>query len=460
MVIIFVVSCRTHEEIDYSYESIEEVTKNLPSELKDRTQLRLAFGKALSKAFINQNFKQFIYSLSLEKEFEGYREVLLAQYIDKEFENGQTVRDHFITSFDSEVTSLFGTELINLLLTKDPLITIKIPDIFYHYDFSSPDVCPFVFVKTPLHLKGFDLYMSYYKSQYHELISSDEKGNYFGITIKYSEDYLLLDFDSKLNEKGIHLMELFPQITGEDWLRIKGTLKSQSIASYEHHGYAYIGKKNILKTYYESKEAPKNLIENNIDCYLICKRDCKKPENISTVLKSIELINGSPIYERDKSRLFLENYSMNLLVFDHVQDDNIRSYFGLHGIRFAELARKSYEHPKIQLELRCYKNIGEIILPVLHGGVTHVYNKPYLNLIDLEILNKWNPRSNSNNFGLLMYYSEYGDLINRELLNYYDQSTLVLNTSFYVPIGKKIISYCDDVKTQYNFGNSAITLSY
>lgn len=429
-------------------------------EVKFRTQLRMAFGKTLSKAIINPEVLDYIKDESITTDIQGYKEILFGIHVDKEVYNGKTLRAYIHESMDDEVKGLFSGNLVDTLLSFDPLITIKIPDIFSDVDWGKDGVVPLVYVQTSIPLKGYDEYIAYHGSGYQELISSDSKPPYFCISVKYSEDYILLNQRVQINEKNISLYEFFPQISRSDWLELEETVLAHSPEAPGVPGYYYCLKKDIYRAHRSLNKENLDLIEDDQNCNEECKRDCRNPENIKTVLKNYVLNVGTPVVQRDRSRMFLETYNVSFIMFYHKDENNINSRLGVHGNRIADIVEQVIGEYKVKLEDRCYDGIGDITLPVIHGSKSFDFSGASLTFDDVVIFDGWSESRRDSSYGINVYYSEYGDLVNSQDYHYYLQSSVTLNPTFMIPLGARTIYYCDEPSHSYTLGDSYMTVSY
>lgn len=459
-VLIYFTSCKCHTNLDFATDSIESLTMDFNPEVKFRTQLRMAFGKTLSKAFINPEVLGYILEESKSVDKNSFNELLLGVHVDKEVYNGKSLREYLNDAMDDEVKSLFDDNLIDTLLAFDPLISIKIPDIFSGEKWINDNLLPFVYVQTPIHLRDYDKYMAYHGSGYQELISNDINPPYFCTVVKYSEDFLLLSRNAPLNEKGISLYEFFPQIRESDWNEIKNSVFKNALEAPRVPGYYYVSKKFIFNAANEYKYEEYRLVEDDPSCDMMCERDCKSIDDLKTVIKGFSLKNGYPFDERDKSRMFLESYSLNFIIHYGKDGDKIESRVGLHGNRITELVGEVIGEYKLKPEKRCYEKIGEVVLPTLVGSKGYDFSGSNFVIENVPIIDGWLEGERQKSYSISAYYSEYLDIVNPRSYTYQGQASIKLNATFFVQIGKRVLYYCDETNHRYNFGNSEVTVSY
>ena len=111
-------------------DSIQELTKELNSEVKYRTQLRLAFGSTVANAFADPRFSEYILNTSKRSNSKFYDEIVFALHMNEKVYSDKTLLDVLYDARSEEVVDLFGSELFDRILKDDPLVSIKIPDVF------------------------------------------------------------------------------------------------------------------------------------------------------------------------------------------------------------------------------------------------------------------------------------------------------------------------------------------
>mgnify|MGYP000187351437 CR=1 FL=1 len=211
---ILIASC---SKDDFSSDrNIVAWAENSNPNFKDLTQIRLAFGKSVARALGEQEFRAYIKEKSTIPGEQIYHELLFALIKDDILPSGRTVAQLIQAHEDDEVKEIFGETLMDRVANDDPMVAIKLPDLFHSMIWDTKNIIPFVGVQTPDLLPGFT-YPFYYHNGYSELIKDVnaafyEQVKYFYIMVKYSSDYLLLNTDNLTNEKNISLYEFLPQI--------------------------------------------------------------------------------------------------------------------------------------------------------------------------------------------------------------------------------------------------------
>lgn len=293
-------SCQTDTIINQS--NIATWTKDLPAQNKDLYQIRLAFGKTLAAALKEEELRNFIKTNSILPGEKVYQELVYALIKDEKLPSGRTVAQVIHAHEDAEVKELFGETLLDRLAQDDPMVAIKLPDIFYETDWDTKAMIPFVGVQTPSQINYS--YVFYFHNGYHEFIEEFEKVfykdiKYFYLMLKYSTDYTMINVNSMANEKNISLFEMFPQFE-----YCKNNIVSQ-----------------ILKSGIRSDDSPNKIILSKVKCHEIwsdlcsykgdlgytaapcglpfeCPRDCDSdnPLNKNIVLKGFEVRNDLFIF--------------------------------------------------------------------------------------------------------------------------------------------------------------------
>lgn len=185
----------------------------LPLESAELFKMRAAFAKTVARALCDDDFRKYFKNNFCEAKDNHYKELFFALHIgDKVKPNGTTLRALLEQNMDDEVKELFDDKLIPTVLEKDPCVVLKLPDLFQFFDWNVDKTIPMVIPLTPNPETTFgkDLrYLAYFYNGKHDLIY--DAMDYFHCTLKYSEDYFLMDSRTFINEKGISIYEILPQ---------------------------------------------------------------------------------------------------------------------------------------------------------------------------------------------------------------------------------------------------------
>jgi hypothetical protein len=195
-------------------------TDDVPAQNRDLYKIRLAFGKTIASALKEQELRDYIKQKSIMPDKQIFQELLFTLIKDDVLPSGKTVLQLIKQYEDAEVKELFGETLLDRVEKEDPMVAIKLPDVFHQYDWDTDNVIPFVGVETPTRIKigQWNLhYVFYYYNGYHELIEDFESKpyeniKYFYLMVKYASDHILLNVNNMSNEKNITLEEFMPQI--------------------------------------------------------------------------------------------------------------------------------------------------------------------------------------------------------------------------------------------------------
>lgn len=199
---------------------IEGVTSSLEGPANLTAKRRLAFGKSLAYALRHKSLREYILRHSTAPGETHFKEIIFNLHKDSIVSGDLTLSQLIKASADNEINSLFGDNLIEEVFQNDPCVVIKIPDIFLGLAWDTDDIIPMVYVNTSHFIHKSGIYcgsrMGYHYSGYSTPIETyvHEYKNvkHFFLTIKYSEDYFLLNSDYQ-NEAGKPLSMLLPQIS-------------------------------------------------------------------------------------------------------------------------------------------------------------------------------------------------------------------------------------------------------
>ena len=230
-------------------------TDDVPAQNRDLYKIRLAFGKTIASALKEQELRDYIKQKSIMPDKQIFQELLFTLIKDDVLPSGKTVLQLIKQYEDAEVKELFGETLLDRVAKEDPMVAIKLPDVFHQYDWDTDNVIPFVGIMTPNTIDyGFAFY---YHNGYHEIIKEFEElffenVKYFYVMLKYSNDYMHLNVNNMANEKNISLFELFPQFE-----YCKSDIVNQ-----------------VLKSGIRNKDNPNILILDKLKCHQIWKDIC------------------------------------------------------------------------------------------------------------------------------------------------------------------------------------------
>ncbi len=455
------VSCNK-EKIPFTQKSINSLTSEVNEENKYLTQLRLSFAKVVANAFEDIEFREYINKVSRENTDSFFNEIVFAIHKDDKVIGDKSLKTILEEAADKEIKSLLGANFIDRVLKDDPLVVIKIPDIFYDFDWDVEQYAPLVLSKTPIPLSddnNFFSYFAFHYSGFQKIFSNHLLPNYFTIVIKYSEDYILYNKNTERSEKNIHIFDIVHQVKRK-WETINSKIHNIGVPYFLDKNMIFLKKRDIFNL-------AANIIEPHLftygdfsNCNKPCYRDCTNLDSLYNVLDWISL--NSLIIDQDSkgSILFKENYS--LLFFISIANGNIYKkiidMYDLSGFRKTEFVDRNLD---IDYEIteETYENIGEVKL---------------LNLKSYEFNYK---RFKSKKIVLnhLIEKGWQGGYINHDLIAlHYNQEDLISiysgidNTIFPIPVyatgvyslGRTGLSYCSKPNTNYHLGVIDFVVKY
>jgi hypothetical protein len=280
--IVFFISCSKN---DFSDErNIASWTEHVPTQNRDLYQIRLAFGKTLAAALKEKELRAFIKQKSIITGEKVYQELVYALIKDEKLPSGKTVAQVIQANEDAEVKELYGETLLDRVAIDDPMLAIKLPDVFYQYDWDTEGVTPFVGVETPSRIKVGQWethYSFYYYNGYQELIKDFESKyydniKYFYLMIKYASDHILINVNNMTNEKNITLEEFMPQIKLCKANILPDILKS-GIRDSKTPNKIYLNLRTCFDIWYEQCSYKGPFLYDQEPCLrekTFCPRDC------------------------------------------------------------------------------------------------------------------------------------------------------------------------------------------
>lgn len=180
-------------------------------------QLRMAFAKTVARAFGDRDFARHFKDTYCQATDNHFGELFFGLRRDEVVgSTGKTIYQHLLANLDAEARDLFGEDLLDLVLRYDPCVVIKLPDVFRTFEWDVDKVRPAVIAQWPFVSFPNDIlgggprrFLAYH-------FSGKQAAVYylfdlFHVAVKYSEDYMLLDPQSLLNEKAISVYEFLPQ---------------------------------------------------------------------------------------------------------------------------------------------------------------------------------------------------------------------------------------------------------
>ena len=294
IIIIFLISSCHKDRLPFQSRSISDLTGNLTGEIKQRTQLRLSFAKAVANALEDVEFRDYIYRTSKENTKSFFNEIVFAIHKDDIVVGNKSLETVIKEAADKEITDLYGADFINKVLEEDPLVAIKIPDIYYKFNWEIESYAPMVGVWTPIYIDSeTKSFVGYHYSGFMDYLHTDKIINYFLIVVKYSEDYIMFNPSTWMNEKNISIFELIPQLDNCSDTIFK-YIDKIGLNNPKLNDFIYI-KKRLIADYYINKCESDYIYFGEMamqNCEEECVRDCiKNVDEINDVFEKVTILN-------------------------------------------------------------------------------------------------------------------------------------------------------------------------
>lgn len=453
LIFFVLTNCCKKVETDLPYESIIELTSGLSGEVKDLTQIRLAFAKAVSLAMADIDFREYLKNISTENNDSSFNEIVFALHKNDKIGN-KTLESSLNEAADDEIKALYGNNFISKILEIDPLVCIKIPDIFQEVNWETEKYAPLVLAKTPvkfLDSTAIFQYINYHYSGYQYFTKFGSKPEYFTIVVKYSEDYILTDKITFRNEKGVPIFDIITQ-TEKNWDLVKNRIFENRQSYPPYPDFKYLLKRDIYEIVKELSDPKSFNFINVASCQKPCKRDCQPNGSYNNVLEKIKfnplLIDGEfytySILEDNINLLFV------LADFDNFHNPlQIIDKFSVNGFRKIEFVNRNIDITVSPTKTK-YEKIGEVVLPKIN--MLQDKNK-YQSIevpINHQLFNYWSGYENFHTLSLFRITQE--DLLDKYIQLDNKPLPFPLFVSSIYGLGKGGFDYCDSPNTNYNFG--------
>ena len=389
--------CIDDDFLPYEYQDAQSLTSAFNDDIKPLLINRLLFAKALSKALNHIELRDYINKLSRDNTTNTFNEIIFALHKDDVIKDGRKFKDYIEQEVDDEITSIYGKDFLNKIQEQDPMLAIKLPDIFYLFNWDIYKFSPFVYAKTIFPIGNDEngpFYMGYHCSGLQDKLYKLRKVNKFSLVVKYSEDYLLIDIENLVNHKKIPLINIFPQYTPFVWNNLKETILSKSYKSPTGDNKYYVKKRLLFDLF---KNIEKKDYVNYIDtttCEKQCVRNCFNQDSSYNKILSLKFISFD-LMTVFQGNTFILNDNIDLfMLYNSFLGENkveVVNRFFITGFR-----RDEYMKRNINIVLRLisekYEKIGEILIPYLDINIEILeFNEIQLN----HLLEKgWNSLQN------------------------------------------------------------------
>ncbi|HMG16690.1 MAG TPA: hypothetical protein VK590_14630 [Saprospiraceae bacterium] len=417
--------------------SIKYWTDSLNPDAKLHTQLRLAFGKSVANALENVNFRKYIYNLSQNDKDSLYNEILFSTHQNDIVVGNKTFAQFINDNQSDEVRSIFGNTLVEKLLEFDPLVCIKIPDLLYDIKWDPEIFAPCVYVKTPHNLDDRCNYMVYHCSGYQSLINDFEitEPNHYYVTIKYSEDYSLINTNTWQNEKGMSFFEFLPQAE-KHWDVLKPLIIASAIPSIYGQDKVYIKKFKAYEIWADNYAYKGPVVVNGSSpCPGYCPRKCvEQMDFVPTIFDHVSVNNE--LFFHDLGAIFLESGSL-YYNFSDQGGKEFNDAVAIPALRFRKLGFKA---KSIKLSLVNLSATKISLSPVPFLKLTHYldHDLPRKNFyIKYLIL----PKMTSQNIVIYNYFFTYDDYFSNDIWDF-ESKKVNLHPTWVTVQGSNPYEYC------------------
>jgi len=455
-------SCNHDDSKPFEYQNIQSLTSGFSKDNKYLFVNRLAFSKLLAKALKHVELRDYIYRLSKNNTNNTFNEIIFALHKDDIVEDQKTLKDYIVNEIDDEIAFFYKDDFIDKILEQDPMLTIKLPDIFYEFDWDTNIYSPMVYAKTLNPIGENNLgpyYIGYHFSGYQDKLYRLGRTYKFSLVVKYSEDYILLNTDKLTNHQGLGLQTIFPQYLPATWLKLKDKILSQSYKSPSGDNVYYI-KKRILFDYYKNLEDGRyRKFIDTLSCGERCLRDCSIIDSSYNIIgyfrEKFDLVGT---FWSEKNYILQENMDILMLYNEFLGNDtvNVVNKYLISGFR-----RDDYIDRNIKIdfkpETQNYDGIGEVLLPYIYFEVEdNGFKKIQL---DHLVEKGWNSAKNGDrDIEFFIVFSE--ELVFKYRIGIGKINDISDEYFFrYEDLGNEYIEYCYPPLDYYAFGN-ILSISY
>ncbi len=372
-------SCKEEVKRPYNYIPIETLLNAHEEPFLSIDRMRLALAKTIANAMKHIEVRAFFYNLSKQNTTDRFNEVLFALHTEDIVSNNKSLRYYLTNAMDDEVSSLFGKDFVNIIIHNAPLLCLKIPDVFYSIDWDISSYAPFIYAKTICSFPDNDFTnIGYHPSGLQDKLSRFKNAKKYGMIIKFSEDYILMDPERLTTHQGYNFFDFFPQYNMKNWYLLKKGILAESFQSKTDPKLYYVPKKTLSTHFinWEKENAPPFISTDN--CEEKCLRDCQDQDATFSRLMSLEFLEYDLLRVlRWKSFMLKETEDLFVLynLIDNSSTGKIIDKYYLAGFRRQDFVNRTIE-AKIVLKTINYENIGEVIIPFVSLKViTNDFNR-------------------------------------------------------------------------------------
>lgn len=323
---LFITSCNK-EEFTKGH-SIQEIVSTKPADMQELVKARLLFAKIVSIAFSNRDFRTYFKNQFGTKSAKGnyFEECLLIKHLDdKVLQDGTSLKDFLNSINDCEVSDILSDKILDYVLSVDPMVTIKLPDIFLNFTWDIDKIRPVVIATYP-ELYSNANFIGYHHNNDSEYYSTGDTPQVFHVYVKKSEDYAVI---SKSNISAI--FEYLPQIEACD--KILGNIINEV---HTFNDVDVVNLKNLYKIWSDKCAFKDDYIDTG-GCTESCNRFCSIPINNNIVLDHLS-ITEPVFYPANSNMAFRESGSFYFQAKDIPKNIDFVD-FAIPNVRYSESGR-------------------------------------------------------------------------------------------------------------------------
>lgn len=419
-------------------------TANLKND-KELAKVRLAFSKIVSIAFENQNFREYFKNNFGTSNGNRYlKECVIALHAnDKVLSNGTTLISFLSGICDKEVGDVLGEGFMEEILTIDPLVMIKLPDIFLDFDWDINKMAPYCIAVLPETFAINQDLIAYHFCNDIKKIAAGSIPDFLHVYVKSSDDHIMINPMDGLNPFNQSIFEFLPQI------ELCDTALTDVYAISKKHEfmqeYIIVDIKEAFNVWH--KECGYSSLYTNVqNCNQECQRLCPNATNI-TVLESF-FNNNSIFFDVEQDLKHRES----LTLYGQFRIYSKKLFIGAIAvpIRFSALGTRKYT----------IKSMAKKLSDIPRIQITKTDNHSGLDEIPIKYLIKKDDEIDvvAYDFGIIYY----GDTSIPIILNsgFNHEAPIVIHAERTNPLGSNILDYCDYAQTDHESAGCTLRFKY
>jgi hypothetical protein len=357
----------------FTLERIEELTKHQSPETSEFVNCRLSLGLIVSELLAEHpEFWTFV-NQELFKSEDGPTEMIIASHLEEVISSdGKTLRELIDRKAEQtgEITSIYEGDFVQHCMEVDPMVAIVCPRLFENLIRKDMyQVAPVIYVDAASSLEtdgiiGFNFL--FHGSGYRAFCSRRSFPEYLGLTLKYSEDYLLIHPEEHTLHNDIPIDYLYPQLRGH-WEAFFSDM-DKSVNYHSVLSNHLIVSKKSIKDYFNNEVKKSFSFFDLNQCNEPCIRECFDDEEITDVLVDLEIRDDNSVAVFiDKSLVFEEKYSFIFHFFEWGNEPDILISQHIEHNIDPYLIHNYTNTLEVYCESEKYELLGTIYLPRLNG---------------------------------------------------------------------------------------------